>query len=219
MSITPFSLQVNLKSPCNCIWWLDLHLHFEFTVLWFVYCFSKNLQVNPSQNWLRNSCICLWFSFLTYVHIFFLPQGLTMNRKREKVKLTWLNKAVDSPRKLMKNSVGVAQPTCWDGDGQDGGMSEAGSPGLNTSTGSAGLGDMENMYLSTPQHSNSSRSTPKTRLKLTGPHRSLRKKNSPVQVSNNKDFFGFPSLIFYSGMKYIFWQIFERISIDLWFYV
>ncbi|XP_067230572.1 putative deoxyribonuclease TATDN2 [Chanodichthys erythropterus] len=104
-----------------------------------------------------------------------------MNRKREKVKLTWLNKAVDSPRKLMKNSVGVAQPTCWDGDGQDGGMSEAGSPGLNTSTGSAGLGDMENMYLSTPQHSSSSQSTPKTRLKLTGPHRSLRKKNSPVQ--------------------------------------
>ncbi|ROL50688.1 Deoxyribonuclease Tat-D [Anabarilius grahami] len=104
-----------------------------------------------------------------------------MNRKREKVKLTWLNKVVDSPRKLMKNSVGVAQPTCWDGDGQDGGMSEAGSPGLNTSTGSAGLGDMENMYLSTPQHSNSSRSTPKTRLKLTGPHRSLRKKTSPVE--------------------------------------
>lgn len=102
-----------------------------------------------------------------------------MNYKREKVKLTWLNKAVNSPRKLMKNSVGVAQPTCWDGDDQDGGMSKAGSPGLNTSTGSAGLGDVENMHLSTPKHS--SRSTPKTRLKLTGPHRALRKKNSPVE--------------------------------------
>ncbi|XP_073708666.1 putative deoxyribonuclease TATDN2 [Garra rufa] len=97
-----------------------------------------------------------------------------MNRKREKVKITWLNKAVDFPRKLMKNSVGVAKPTCWDGDGQeDGDISEVGSPGLNTSTGSAGLGDMENMCLSTP------RRTPKTRLKLTGHHRALSKKKSP----------------------------------------
>ncbi|XP_067314581.1 putative deoxyribonuclease TATDN2 [Pseudorasbora parva] len=104
-----------------------------------------------------------------------------MNCKREKVKLTWLNKAVNSPRKLMKNSVGVAQPTCWDGDDQDGGVSEADSSGLNTSTGSAGLGDVENMHLSTPQHS--SQRTPKTRLKLSGPHRALRKKNSPVEES------------------------------------
>ncbi|XP_077054384.1 putative deoxyribonuclease TATDN2 isoform X2 [Siphateles boraxobius] len=100
-----------------------------------------------------------------------------MNRKREKVKLTWLNKVLNSPRKLMKNSVGVAQPTCWDGDGQDSGMSEPVSPGLNTSTGSAGLGDVENMHLTTPKHS--SRSASKSRLKLTGPHRALRKKNSP----------------------------------------
>ncbi|XDV35570.1 hypothetical protein PO909_005492 [Leuciscus waleckii] len=100
-----------------------------------------------------------------------------MNRKREKVKLTWLNKVLNSPRKLMKNSVGVAQPTCWDEDGQDSGMSEASSPGLNTSTGSAGLGDVENIHLTTPKHS--SRSTPKSRLKLTGPHRAIRKKNSP----------------------------------------
>uniref|UniRef100_A0A672M9D0 Putative deoxyribonuclease TATDN2 n=1 Tax=Sinocyclocheilus grahami TaxID=75366 RepID=A0A672M9D0_SINGR len=95
----------------------------------------------------------------------------TMNHKREKVKFTWLN--VESPRKLMKNSVGVAQPTCWDGSGQDGGMSEVSSPGLNTSTGSAGLGDMENMCLSTPS------STPKTRLKLTGRHGALSRKKSP----------------------------------------
>ncbi|KAK7144973.1 hypothetical protein R3I94_011154 [Phoxinus phoxinus] len=100
-----------------------------------------------------------------------------MNRKREKVKLTWLNKVLNSPRKLMKNSVGVALPTCWDGDGQDSGMSDADSSGLNVSTGSAGLGDVENMHLTTPKHS--SRSTPKSRLKLTGPHRALRKKNSP----------------------------------------
>lgn len=102
-----------------------------------------------------------------------------MNRKREKVMFTWLNKAKGSPRKLMKNSVGVAQPTCWDGDDQDGGIREVGSPGLNTSTGSAGLGDMENMCLSTP------RSTPKARIKLTGRHRALLKKTSPGEVSNN----------------------------------
>ncbi|KAL1272609.1 hypothetical protein QQF64_028471 [Cirrhinus molitorella] len=95
-----------------------------------------------------------------------------MNHKREKVKINWLKKPVGSPRKLMKNSVGVAKPTCWDGDGPDGDMSEIGSPGLNTSTGSAGLGDMENMGLSTP------RRTPKTRLKLTGCHRALSKKKS-----------------------------------------
>ncbi|XP_043098258.1 putative deoxyribonuclease TATDN2 [Puntigrus tetrazona] len=96
-----------------------------------------------------------------------------MNRKREKVKFTWLDKAKDSPRKLMKNSVGVAQPTCWDGDDQDGGIREVCSPGLNTSTGSVELSDMENMCLSTPL------STPKARLKLTGRHRALLKKNSP----------------------------------------
>lgn len=131
-----------------------------------------------------------------YTFSFFLSQDLsTMNRKREKVKLTWLNKVLSSPRKLMKNSVGVALPTCWDGDGQDSGMSEAGSPGLNTSTGSAGLGDVENIHLTTPKHS--SRSTPKSRLKLTGPHRALRKKNSPGEVSNNKDFFfQFPRSIY-----------------------
>ncbi|XP_016371428.1 putative deoxyribonuclease TATDN2 isoform X2 [Sinocyclocheilus rhinocerous] len=109
-----------------------------------------------------------------------------MNRKREKVKFTWLNKAKDSPRKLMKNSVGVAQPTCWDGDDQDGVIREVGSPGLNTSTGSAGLGVMENMCLSTP------RSTPKARLKLTGCHRALLKKNSPGEdtVSGQQSFVG-----------------------------
>jgi len=106
-----------------------------------------------------------------------------MNRKREKVTLTWLNKSINSPRKLMKNSVGVALPTCWDGDDEGSAMSEAGSPGLNISTGSAGLGDVENMHLTTPKHS-TVRSTPKSRLKLTGPHRALRKKNSPVEVSN-----------------------------------
>lgn len=114
-----------------------------------------------------------------YVYISFLSQDRsTMNRKRERVKFAWLDKAKDSPRKLMKNSVGMAQPTCWDGD-QDGGIREAGSPGLNTSTGSAGLGDMEDMCLSTP------RSTPKARLKLMGCHRALLKKNSPGEVSNN----------------------------------
>lgn len=109
---------------------------------------------------------------------FFLSQRpSTMNRKREKVKFTTrLN--VESPRKLMKNSVGVAQPTCWHGNGQDGGMSEVSSPGLNTSAGSAGLGHMENMCLSTP------RSTPKTRLKLNGRHRALSRKKSPGEVSN-----------------------------------
>ncbi|XP_026116250.1 putative deoxyribonuclease TATDN2 [Carassius auratus] len=96
-----------------------------------------------------------------------------MNRKREKIKFTWLNKAKGSPRKLMKNSVGVARPTCWDGDDQDAAIREAGSPGLNTSTGSTGLGDMENMCLSTP------RSTPKARIKLTGCHRALLRKTSP----------------------------------------
>lgn len=118
-----------------------------------------------------------------YVYISFISQGpSTMNRIREKVKITWLNKAVDSPRKLMKNSVGVAKPTCWDGDGQDGNVSDVSSPGLNTSTGSAGLGDMENMCLSTPQR------TPKTRLKLTGRHRALLKKKSPGEVSNFKNY-------------------------------
>uniref|UniRef100_A0A9J7YTM9 TatD DNase domain containing 2 n=3 Tax=Cyprinus carpio TaxID=7962 RepID=A0A9J7YTM9_CYPCA len=104
---------------------------------------------------------------------FFLSQRpSTMNRKREKVKFTTrLN--VESPRKLMKNSVGVAQPTCWHGNGQDGGMSEVSSPGLNTSAGSAGLGHMENMCLSTP------RTTPKTQLKLNGRHRALSRKKSP----------------------------------------
>lgn len=114
-----------------------------------------------------------------------------MNCEREKVTLMGLKEAVDSPRKLMRNSVGLAQPTCWDGDGHhdddddDGaaasGVSDVGSPGLNTSTGSAGLGNMENMYLSTPQHS-SSQSTPKLRLKLTGRHRSQFKK-SPADDS------------------------------------
>ncbi len=125
-----------------------------------------------------------------YVYISFLSQDRsTMNRKRERVKFAWLDKAKDSPRKLMKNSVGVAQPTCLDGDDQDGGMREAGSPGLNTSTGSAGLGDMEAMCLSTP------RSTPKARLKLTGCHRALLKKNSPGEVSNkiNYEFSNFCS--------------------------
>ncbi|XP_026069102.1 putative deoxyribonuclease TATDN2 isoform X1 [Carassius auratus] len=97
----------------------------------------------------------------------------TMNRKREKVKSTWLN--VESPRKLRKNCVGVAQSTCEDGDAQDGGMSEVSSPGLNTSTGSAGLGHMENMCLSTP------RSSPKTRLKLTRRHRAVSRKKSQCE--------------------------------------
>ncbi|XP_057193933.1 putative deoxyribonuclease TATDN2 isoform X2 [Triplophysa rosa] len=104
-----------------------------------------------------------------------------MNRKREKVKFTWFHKAVDSPRKLMKNSVGVAQPTCWDGDGQDDAVSEDG-PALNTSTGSGGLGEMENMCLSTPQKQTASTPqiivTPKTRLKMTGCHTSLKKRLS-----------------------------------------
>ncbi|XP_056606810.1 putative deoxyribonuclease TATDN2 [Triplophysa dalaica] len=101
-----------------------------------------------------------------------------MNRKREKVKFTWFHKAVDSPRKLMKNSVGVAQPTCWDGAGQDDAVSEDG-PALNTSTGSAGLGEMENMRLSTPQKQTARIIvTPKTRLKMTGCHKSLKKRLS-----------------------------------------
>lgn len=103
-----------------------------------------------------------------------------MNRKREKVKSTWLN--VESPRKLQKNCVGVAQSTCEDGDAQDGGMSEVSSPGLNTSTGSAGLGHMENMCLSTP------RSSPKTRLKLTRRHRAVSRKKSQGEVSSNKNY-------------------------------
>nr|XP_055069346.1 putative deoxyribonuclease TATDN2 [Misgurnus anguillicaudatus]XP_055069347.1 putative deoxyribonuclease TATDN2 [Misgurnus anguillicaudatus] len=97
-----------------------------------------------------------------------------MNPKRQKITFTWLHKPVESPRKLMRNNVGVARPTCWDGNGQDDGVSELGSPGLNTSTGSAGLGEMENMGLSTPKTR-----TPKTRLKLTGCHKALRKRIIP----------------------------------------
>ncbi|NP_001122165.1 putative deoxyribonuclease TATDN2 [Danio rerio] len=108
-----------------------------------------------------------------------------MNCERERVTILWLNKALNSPRKLMRNSAGRAQPTCWDEEGHHdnddhgaaGGVSDVGSPCLNTSTGSAGLGDMENIYLSTPQHPSSSKSTPKLRLKLTGRHRSLFKKS------------------------------------------
>ncbi|XP_051985627.1 putative deoxyribonuclease TATDN2 [Xyrauchen texanus] len=118
-----------------------------------------------------------------------------MNRKREKIKLTWLNKAEDSPRKLMKNNMGVARPTSLDGDGQNddgddddddddvgGGMSDISPPDLNTSTGLAGLGEMENMYLSTPHKETSSSSkaqvTPKTHSKITGRHRALQKRTS-----------------------------------------
>ncbi|XP_051562848.1 putative deoxyribonuclease TATDN2 [Myxocyprinus asiaticus] len=103
-----------------------------------------------------------------------------MNRKWEKVKFTWLNKAVDSPRKLMKNNMGVARPTSLDGDGQnDAGVSDIGSPGLNTST---GLGEMEKMYLSTHKETSSSSKaqvTPKTHSKFTGRHRALQKRTSP----------------------------------------
>lgn len=115
-----------------------------------------------------------------------------MNRKREKVKFTWLHKPLESPRKLMKNSVGVARPTCWDGEGQDDAVSEDGS-GLNTTTGSAGLGEMENMRLRTPQKQSAStpriRVTPKTRLKMTGCHKSLKKRLSLGEVSRTlKDY-------------------------------
>lgn len=105
-----------------------------------------------------------------------------MNRKREKVKFPWLHNAVDSPRKLMKNSVGVARPTCWEEDGDA--ASEDG-PGLNTSTGSVGLGEMENMCLTTPQKQLTStpKITPKARFKLTGSHKSLRKRLSLGDVS------------------------------------
>ncbi|TRY55009.1 hypothetical protein DNTS_020750 [Danionella cerebrum] len=96
-----------------------------------------------------------------------------MDCKREKVNVKWLNKAVDTPRKLMKTSKGVALPTCWDEDGLD----EVGS-GLNTSSDSAELGEMENMYLSTPKHPSTTQSTRRICLKLTGGHRSLNKKNS-----------------------------------------
>ncbi|XP_051996423.1 putative deoxyribonuclease TATDN2 isoform X1 [Xyrauchen texanus] len=122
--------------------------------------------------------------FYVFVSLYPCQDPSVMNRKREKVTFTWLHKAVDSPRKLMKNNMGVARPTSWDGDGQnDGGMSDVGSPGLNTSTGSAGLGEMENMYLNTPHKETSSSSqvqvTPKTHVKFTGRHRALQKITSP----------------------------------------
>ncbi|XP_030634319.1 putative deoxyribonuclease TATDN2 [Chanos chanos] len=64
--------------------------------------------------------------------------------------------ALGSPRKFKKSSKGEPQPTCWDVDAPDHGLSVCGvdSPALVPPTGSPGLGRVENMRLSSPQRDN-----------------------------------------------------------------
>ncbi|XP_062853079.1 putative deoxyribonuclease TATDN2 isoform X2 [Trichomycterus rosablanca] len=87
-----------------------------------------------------------------------------MNSEKRKVKFKWLRTAFISPTKQRKNHVGLSLPTSW-GDPASDESSEDGSSSLNVSTHSLGLGELENMNLSTPKQGQATPSQRKTILR------------------------------------------------------
>lgn len=102
-----------------------------------------------------------------------------MNSERHKVKFKWLRTTFISPTKLHKNHVGRAQPTSW-GDPESDESSEECTSTLNASACLLGLGELQNMNLSTLKHGHTTRSKWKATLRKssssTGPCRCFEKK-------------------------------------------
>uniref|UniRef100_A0A4W4F8T0 TatD DNase domain containing 2 n=1 Tax=Electrophorus electricus TaxID=8005 RepID=A0A4W4F8T0_ELEEL len=71
-----------------------------------------------------------------------------MTSKQQKVKFGWLRTAFKSPTKFQKNYIGLARPSRWEDMGHEESNED---PGMNMSTGSADLGELEHVSLSTPQ--------------------------------------------------------------------